>query len=349
MNKQRSFLNGLTSHAYTPTKAESRRNARSGACSIAEVMEERLLFSSIRHGITGGNAVNGQNVGGGLIASLTSAEAPQILGSPRGQTVTAGNSAGFSAAASGSPAPTLQWQSSTDGGATFSDIPGATSSPYTFTALAAQNQAQFRAVFTNSSGSATSAAAVLVVLSAPAITANPQNSGGVANATVTFTVAASGNPTPSVLWQVRANGAGTFSDIPGATSTTLSVTAQQTNDQSQYRAVFTNSLGSATSPGATLTYFELPAISTNPSSATVPLGQTASFSASAFGTDPFRPMAIQHRWWNKLFRSRRGHQHYAELYNSTGQRWKQATDSPGDYAESGGFDGEPQSKRFIRR
>src|SRR5438093_6980382 len=43
------------------------------------------------------------------------------------RSVCAGSSVSFIASASGSPAPTVQWQVSADNGATFTDVPGATS------------------------------------------------------------------------------------------------------------------------------------------------------------------------------------------------------------------------------
>ena len=60
-----------------------------------------------------------------------------------------GDSVSFTAAASGVPTPTVQWQRSTDGGASFTNIAGATSTTYTFTAAAGDDGNQYRAVFTN--------------------------------------------------------------------------------------------------------------------------------------------------------------------------------------------------------
>jgi hypothetical protein len=82
---------------------------------------------------------------------------------PTNQTVAPGSTATFTAAASGNPTPTVQWQVSTNGGSSFSDISGATSPTYSFTASAADNGKQFRAVFTNSAGTATTNAATLSV------------------------------------------------------------------------------------------------------------------------------------------------------------------------------------------
>ncbi len=69
-------------------------------------------------------------------------------------TVNAGQAASFTAAATGTPAPSVQWQASTDGGTTFADIPGAITPIYTFTTAASNNGTEYRAVFTNPAGSA---------------------------------------------------------------------------------------------------------------------------------------------------------------------------------------------------
>ena len=52
--------------------------------------------------------------------------APVVTTQPSSQTICAGKNARFFSAASGSPAPTVQWQSSTDGNKSWINIPGAT-------------------------------------------------------------------------------------------------------------------------------------------------------------------------------------------------------------------------------
>jgi hypothetical protein len=69
----------------------------------------------------------------------------------------------FTSAATGNPAPTVQWQVSTDGGATFSNISGATAATLTFTTTLGDTGKFYRVVFTNTAGSATSTAAKLTV------------------------------------------------------------------------------------------------------------------------------------------------------------------------------------------
>jgi len=92
---------------------------------------------------------------------------PTITTQPANQMVTAGQTATFTAAATGSPTPTVQWQVSTDGGATFSNVSGATSTTLSFATASSQNGYQYRVVFTNAAGTATTTAATLTVNAAP--------------------------------------------------------------------------------------------------------------------------------------------------------------------------------------
>ena len=78
----------------------------------------------------------------------------------------------------------MQWQVSTDGGSTFTNVAGATSHHVHLHRHApAQNGNEYRAVFTNSAGSATTTAATLTVARRPP-TANNQ-SANVAHDTAT--------------------------------------------------------------------------------------------------------------------------------------------------------------------
>ncbi len=102
----------------------------------------------------------------------------------------AGDTATFSAAASGNPAPSVQWQLSTDGGGSFTDISGATATSYTTPTLtSADDGNQYRAVFTNDTDSATSAPATLTVDYAPVITTSPTTQTVAAGSPVTLTAA----------------------------------------------------------------------------------------------------------------------------------------------------------------
>ncbi len=214
---------------------------------------------------------------------------PAIITQPANQTVTAGQTATFTAAATGSPTPTVQWQVSTNNGASFSILPGATSATLSFTTALSQNGYQYQAVFTNSAGMATTTAATLTVNSPtpPTITTQPANQTVNAGQTATFTAAATGSPTPTVQWQVSTDGGANFSNVSGAgaTSTTLSFTTALSQNGYQYQAVFTNSAGMATTTAATLTVNSVaPTITTQPANQTVTTGQTATFTAAATGS-----------------------------------------------------------------
>jgi autotransporter passenger strand-loop-strand repeat protein len=179
--------------------------------------------------------------------------APTVTTQPSNVTATAGQTVSFSAAASGSPSPTVQWQVSHNGGA-FTNITGATSTTLSFAADTSQTGNKYRAVFTNGSGSATTSTATLTVnagAQAPTITLNPQNQSVTAGSTVTLTAGASGSPTPTVQWQVSTGGA--FVNISGATATTYTFAATAGQNGNQFRAVFTNSAGQAITSAATLT------------------------------------------------------------------------------------------------
>lgn len=182
--------------------------------------------------------------------------APAMTTQPQNQSVVEGNAVSFTAAASGYPAPAVQWQVSSDGGVSYSPIPGATASTLSFTASPGQNGNLYEAVFTNGIGSVTSSAASLSVTplpAPPAITTQPVAQNLTAGATATFTAAASGYPAPAVQWQQSTNGGASFAPIAGATSTTCSFTANAWQSGYQYEAVFTNSQGSAATNAVALT------------------------------------------------------------------------------------------------
>ncbi|HEX5501683.1 MAG TPA: immunoglobulin domain-containing protein [Thermomicrobiales bacterium] len=209
--------------------------------------------------------------------------APVVTANPTDQVVTAGQTVTFTAAASGSPAPTVQWQVRADGGGTFANIPGQTSTTLTFTATASENGNQYRAVFTNTAGSAATTAATLTVDAPPAVTINPASQTVTAGDPVSFTAAASGSPPPAVQWQVSADTGLTFANIPGATGPTLTFTTAASENGNQYRAVFSNAAGTATTAVATLTVDFPPAVTTQPTNQTVTAGQAATFNAAAGG------------------------------------------------------------------
>jgi uncharacterized repeat protein (TIGR01451 family) len=69
-----------------------------------------------------------------------------------------------------------------------------------------------------------------------------------------FTVAADGNPPPSIQWQVSADGGTAFNNVPGETAATLTVKSPTSlQSGNRYRAALTNACGTTYSSPATLT------------------------------------------------------------------------------------------------
>jgi hypothetical protein len=196
----------------------------------------------------------------GNLQARSGLAAPKITRQPSNDSVAAGSLAQFSASASGSPTPTVQWQVSTNG-SSWGNAPGSsTSTTYSFTAQANENGYRYKAVFSNLFGTATTSAATLTVTggsSAPVITSQPSNQTVAPNSTATFSAAASGSPTPTAQWQVLTPG-GTWTNISGATSTTYSFTAQTSQNGNEYKAIFTNTVSSATTSPASLTVSSVP-------------------------------------------------------------------------------------------
>jgi immunoglobulin I-set domain protein len=164
------------------------------------------------------------------------AVAPSITSDPTNQVVAVGQSAIFSASANGTPTPTVQWQQSIDGGKTFSDINGETSTTLTLNNVTtAMSGYEYQAVFANSAGSVTSSAAILAVQSNSSPTTLTPG-----NATLTFNSAGLSMPisatvnstsgtvnegavTFMVLNNGTAIGSGQAAVVNGQASTTLSL------------------------------------------------------------------------------------------------------------------------------
>ena len=101
------------------------------------------------------------------------ATAPTITLQPGSASVAGGSTVTFLAAASGTPTPKVEWQTSTDSGRTWSNVTSGTTSSYSLVASIPDNGYEFQAVFTNSAGSATSAAATLTVSAPTTTTTDP--------------------------------------------------------------------------------------------------------------------------------------------------------------------------------
>ncbi len=208
-------------------------------------------------------------------AALTVNVAPMVTSNPASQGVKVGETATFTAVASGTPAPAVQWQESKDFGLTWTDdTTDSGNTTGTLTVLpttVAESGHEYRAVFTNVADTVTSEPATLTVFEkpmlpvAPMVTSDPVDQTVLAGEGAVFTASAAGVPTPEVRWQVSTDGGSTWAyDTTDAGNTTGTLTVLHTTvaeSGREYRAVFTNVADTVTSKAATL------AVESPPSSA----------------------------------------------------------------------------------
>lgn len=175
-----------------------------------------------------------------------------VTGHPADQTVADGFTAGFSATATGVPAPTLQWQTQAPG-EDWVSLPGATASELALPVTLEDSGRRIRMVATNEIASSTSLEATITVVlpTLPSVISQPADRAVAAGATASFGATGEGVPAPTIQWQARPQG-GTWADIPGATNTLLSFTTTAGDHGRQFRAVFTNAAGSTASRAALL-------------------------------------------------------------------------------------------------
>jgi hypothetical protein len=143
------------------------------------------------------------------------------------------NNAGFGAMATGTPNPTPMWQQSTDGGETWTDFAAGTWFNFDgtgqiyanleFAVTPSMNGYLYRVVYSNAHESVTSTAGRLNVLYPPSIVTEPADQTAVAGDDVVFSLAADGNPLPSIQWEESSDGGTSFHDDANATSATLTL------------------------------------------------------------------------------------------------------------------------------
>jgi hypothetical protein len=236
----------------------------------------------------------------GTIAVLTAeVGAPTITTQPMSALVVAGAPATFTAAVVGNPAPTYQWQISTDSGSTWNDVStgsGGTTSSYTTPAtVVGDSGSQYRCLAANALGNATSDAATLTVDVRPSITAQPTDVTVTAPAPGTFTIIANGQASLSYQWQASTDFGHTWTDVSTGTGGTMAnyMTAATVvgDNGKQFRCVVTNGVGIATSNAAKLTVYGMPTITVQPVSGTAMPGGVAAFLVRAAGNP-----AISYQW-----------------------------------------------------
>lgn len=193
---------------------------------------------------------------------------PNILTNPVGQTVAYDGNATFAVAATGVPNPTYQWQLN------GTNISGATGSSYTVTGASYTNAGNYTVIVTTPAGTATSAAAALIVNppATPVFTSPPSGTNIIINAGVSLAVSCAATdadvPPQSLAYTLLTGPSGAAVDlvsgnftwrptVPQANSVnTVSVVATD-NDPLGLAATntFSVTVNPVTQPGATSTAY----------------------------------------------------------------------------------------------
>ena len=249
-----------------------------GGVAISGATSASYSIVGVTSGSAGSYAVVATNSAGSVTSSsavLTVNVAPAFTTQPTSHTVTVGGSVTFTAAASGTPTPTYQWQK---GGV---NISGATGTSYSIASTVTGDAGSYAVLAANSVGSVTSNTATLTVNAAagiPVISTQPASVTVTGGVSATFTVIASGTPTPTYQW--KKGGV----NISGATNATYTISITGPSDASTYTVAVTNSAGSVTSGGAVLTVNSAPVFIAQPVSQAVSFGGGATFTAAASGS-----------------------------------------------------------------
>lgn len=214
-------------------------------------------------------------------ATLTVQTAPSITTPPQSATLCLGSPVTFTVAATGTSL-VYQWQVSTDGGANYSAAPGTNNgASYTIGAITtAMNNNRYRVVINGTcTPAATSAGAVLTVISPVVVTDDADDITICETGNVSFTVAGTSSVPIIYQWQVSTNEGISYTAIAngggysGATTATLTVSNVNSGmNNNIYRALLSNA--TCTTP--------VPSNTVDPAVLTVNARPTVGLTASPF-------------------------------------------------------------------
>ncbi|HOX60083.1 MAG TPA: immunoglobulin domain-containing protein [Verrucomicrobiota bacterium] len=265
-------VSGTEPFAYQWFKNET--NLISGATTAV------LSLSNVQSGDVGGYSVLVTNFAGSTnssVATLTLLLPPSITASPTNQSVPRGQTAVFSVTVSGTEPFAYQWFKNET-----NLIVGATAAELSLSNVQSEDVGGYFVLVTNAYGATNSSVATLTLLLPPSITASPTNQSVPQGQTAVFSVMVSGTEPFAYQWFKNET-----NPIAGATAAELSLSNVQSEDVGGYSVLVTNAYGATNSSVATLTLLLPPSITANPTNQSVRQGQTAVFSVTVSGTEPF--------------------------------------------------------------
>jgi len=218
------------------------------------------------------------------VANLVVLVPPRITNQPNDQVALAGGNATFSVGVEGTEPLYYQWWFNST-----NLLGDATNATLTLTNVQAENEGQYLVIVSNAAGVATSSVASLTLAVAPQITRQPVSVEATSGETVAFTVEATGTEPLNYQWWYGET------RVPGALSSTLTLSNVQPYYSGNYYVVVANMAGAVTSEVVTLSVVSAgtaPQITVQPEDVSAPAGSNAAFSVTATGSAP-----LVYQWW----------------------------------------------------
>jgi hypothetical protein len=222
----------------------------------------------------------GPGLAHGFLLGLYPGGSPFITNQPQSQIVLAGQDATFNVGAAGTDPLTYTWLFN------GSPISGATNATYTVVNAQAGDAGAYSVNVANLTGSVLSSNAVLTVLFPPSIITQPQSQTVLAGTNVVLSVTVTSSPSSTYQWKRQGT------NLPAATTATLSLPNVQWPDSGAYTVAVTNSVGYAISSNATLTVLAPPTITLQPQGLVGYWGRTAVLTVGAQGSAP-----LSYQWY----------------------------------------------------
>ena len=219
---------------------------------------------------------------------------PSITTQPSNQVVEENETATFSVAVNGRNL-SYQWQTSKDGGKTWSNsaLSGNKTASLQVLGVEGRNGYQFRCIITDINGnSITSSAVALTVHIETKLLSQPANQSIEVGDTATFKVKVRGNNL-IYQWQASIDGGGTWknSALTGNKTANLQVIGTDARDGYQFRCIVKDELGnSVISNAVKLTVIGKAKIAMQPVDQSIETGQTATFTVKASG------LGLSYQW-----------------------------------------------------
>jgi len=226
------------------------------------------------------------------VSAVTVGAGPVILASPASTTNLTGSNVVLTVSAGGTAPLHYQWRK--NGMAAANNVAGATTNSLKLANLALTNAGSYVVVITNAYGGATSAVAVLTVVTPPAITNLPPALVSIAqDQKLSLTVGAGGTGPLTYQWRTNSVNLADGDNISGATAANLVINPAYASNSGSYSVIVANPYASVTSRVSAVTVGVGPSVVVSPASTNGLVHSNVTLTVSADGTAPL------HYQWRK--------------------------------------------------